>query len=160
MINFTAPNKLAMNSYSCISSGRSCGFIIPGTASCCLRFSSAACLSWTSLSSRNKSIGSSPAYSYTDRQHRQTAQTAQSFQSEWTHSYTQCIWTCILHSGWNLVCSHTNNQLLCRDMWLCRHQCVTDVCWEFFTNPVTNADLWPSYYACVHSKCQSIMSNK
>ena len=54
---------MTRESHSCISSGRSCGLIIPGTASCWRRFSSAACRSCVSLSSRKRLAGSSPAYS-------------------------------------------------------------------------------------------------
>ena len=46
-----------------MSSGNSCGLRIPGTDSCTRRFSSAAFLSASSLSSRNKSLWSSPVNS-------------------------------------------------------------------------------------------------
>jgi len=47
-----------------MSSGNSWGFKIPGTDCCIRRFSSAAFLSASSLSSRNKSDVSSPAISF------------------------------------------------------------------------------------------------
>ena len=54
----------ALHAYSCISSGLSWGFTMPGTSSCCCLLSSAAFLSWASLSSMNRSPGSSPENSY------------------------------------------------------------------------------------------------
>ena len=55
---------LYFGTQSCISSGISCGPMIPGTDICIFRFSSCACLIAPSRSSRNKSLLSSPANSW------------------------------------------------------------------------------------------------
>ena len=55
---------LHFGTQSCISSGISCGPMIPGTDICIFRFSSCACLIAPSRSSRNKSLLSSPANSW------------------------------------------------------------------------------------------------
>ena len=94
--------------YSCISSGRSWGLMIPGTANCCCRLSFAACFSWASLSSRKRSSEFPPLYSYKVR---------------CTIVHTWCL--CMVQYGLCMVCVWCS--MVCVYMWRKGLDCVGTV---------------------------------